>query len=583
MFNNSQPNEVSYFVRSLDTGHGDLQTLSASSLKRLPTSKPRLQITQGEGEDEEDVAEEPQSDPFSAMILWSQSSAQERPHAVSKFPSVRPADSLQVAPRDLTPSESILFIAVDKPSTITLRSVADRQGDRFRITQRREAVVIECPIGGHFLEDDGKGKRSKKADKARPAELRCVGDEEVAHFEARGVGVLKVGWRKHGGHQSVTGVVEGIEADDEAQADVSVDPLALVRRDMVSKTHTVPLRIQHDQIGMYTIGLTSVTDSLHNTYTPQGHSAEKVYHVIGRPSASLDCRAPKELLEGGKVSVDLLLDGEASREAPVSATWSFGSADGKIQRGDTVQLSKRKTSIELDQPGVLRLEELSGACTGSILEPSTCSIVLVPKPTVDLQVETLHERSMVFGLSAAFEFTGAAPFRVEWTEQRNGGRPVKQSRKFNGHHGEITLQPEDEGQYTYVSPDYNPSRQMLTRAGLPECQRCQVLGSPDFSSTNPADRAPPGQRGHCRPRIRRRQAPQAVLVLGQRGVVRGGRQRSCADEAQVPQGVGWQVRGSGTDAQCGPQRRHCPATTISVRRWECRSGQIQHRFDQRGG
>jgi nucleoporin POM152 len=58
---------------------------------------------------------------------------------------------------------------------------------------------------------------------------------------------------------------------------------------------------------------------------------------------------------------------------------------------------------------------------------------------------------MDIGVNAVFEFTGTPPFRVHWTEQRKGSRLVEQSRKFDAHHGEVILQPENEGQYTYVS------------------------------------------------------------------------------------------------------------------------------------
>ena len=58
---------------------------------------------------------------------------------------------------------------------------------------------------------------------------------------------------------------------------------------------------------------------------------------------------------------------------------------------------------------------------------------------------------MDVGVTAAFDFTGTAPFVVEYTEQRKGGRPATRSSQFKGYHGEIVLQPEHEGHYTYVS------------------------------------------------------------------------------------------------------------------------------------
>jgi nucleoporin POM152 len=57
---------------------------------------------------------------------------------------------------------------------------------------------------------------------------------------------------------------------------------------------------------------------------------------------------------------------------------------------------------------------------------------------------------MEIGVNAAFEFSGTPPFTVAWTEQRTGSRKINRSKRFDAHHGEVILQPEHEGQYTYT-------------------------------------------------------------------------------------------------------------------------------------
>jgi nucleoporin POM152 len=68
-----------------------------------------------------------------------------------------------------------------------------------------------------------------------------------------------------------------------------------------------------------------------------------------------------------------------------------------------------------------------------------------------LELRTLISSAMDVGVTAAFDFTGTPPFVVEYTEQRDRQRATKRSAKFKDRHGEITLQPEHEGHYTYVS------------------------------------------------------------------------------------------------------------------------------------
>ncbi|KAK8861644.1 hypothetical protein IAR55_002467 [Kwoniella newhampshirensis] len=386
VFNNSIPDEVSYFIRSLEDGQATVEKVSGSSMKRSPSRPPRLRITDGDEDVEDGDLEEPETDPLSALVLQNSGKPVHGDEVdVSRLPSVRPPDSMALVPRNLASSQNILFIAVDKPSVVTLKNAVDKRGDRFSITPHREAVIIECPTGGKFVDEEKAGKLILKGDKTRSAEVRCVGDEEVAKFQARGVGPLKVGWKKRSKDKVDTGLIEGIEEDLEP-----VDQLALARRDRVSKTHTVPLRVSHSRPGTFTLSLTSVTDALHNTYNPSGYSAEKVYNVLARPSIRFDCSAPVQLLLNQKVSlpVDVSVDGPMEQELDVS--YQFRSLTGETAPRK-IKVSRRRVDIVVSEPGTYTLLDVEGQCSGGILEPSSCTVQLVPLPTLDMSVTTLHE------------------------------------------------------------------------------------------------------------------------------------------------------------------------------------------------
>lgn len=376
VFNNSLPNEVSYYIRSLETGHAEVKTLAGSALKKA--TQPRSKHLLTEGEDEDEDTDIPETDPLSALILKSNDLD------VAKLPSVKPHDSLTLVPPKLSSTQQVLFLPVDHPSVVSLKSVLDRHGDRFHITPHKEAVVIECPTGGHFVEES-QGQLIKRPSKPQPAELRCQGAEEVVQFQARGVGPLRVGWKKKSKDAQTHGVIEGIEAEEEID---STDSLALSRKERVSRTHTVPLRVSHDRPGIYTVSLTSVADSLHNTYTPSGPAAERVFNVIPQPSARLDCTGPKELLVGQRTSLAVHLSGLSTE--PVEVLYSFTSLNG-----DTTQRSyktnRKQESIFVSEPGRYTLLGMKGPCGGVVMEPSSCLVQLVPLPSLDMKVETLHE------------------------------------------------------------------------------------------------------------------------------------------------------------------------------------------------
>jgi nucleoporin POM152 len=225
----------------------------------------------------------------------------------------------------------------------------------------------------------------KKGDKRQPAELRCVGDEEVVKFQVRGVGSLRAGWKKKSKDGQDHGIIEGIE-DDLAP----VDELGLVRRDKVAKSHTVPLRVKHDTPGVYTVSLTTITDSMHNTYTPSGHSAEKVFNVVARPQARFECTSPVQLLKDKTASLPFTVDALGGLPADIAVTYGYRLEDGSSGT-KKLKVSKKQESIMVSEPGTYTLMEISGQCAGSIMEPATCVVTMVPPPSVEMSVTTLHE------------------------------------------------------------------------------------------------------------------------------------------------------------------------------------------------
>lgn len=382
IFNNSNPEQISYFIRSLETGHTETRTVAASTLRKSPQLIKRLQITDNDEVDGDDAVE----DPKSALILHTQNQNGQ----VAKLPSVKPADSLALVPQQLTSSQAMLFITIDSPSLVTLKSVIDKRGDRFQITPHKEAVITECPTGAHFVEEKQGGQLIRKGDKAQPAELRCVGDEEVATFQVRGVGSLRVGWTKSTSSSKdpkVSGVVEGIEDEPE-----SVDTLGLVRRDKVSKTHNVPLKLSHDRPGIHTVSLTGVTDSLHNTYTPSGQSAQKSYQVIPKSTVNLQCPSPIQLLVNGSAGIPIIVNGNnnGNPHSAMEVTYTFKPIEGETETR-TMKLTKKNEVLTVSEPGIYTLQEMTGQCSGGVIEPSGCRVQLIPPPAVDMTVITLNE------------------------------------------------------------------------------------------------------------------------------------------------------------------------------------------------
>ncbi|ODN74022.1 hypothetical protein L202_07501 [Cryptococcus amylolentus CBS 6039] len=459
VFNNSVPELLDIVIHPLSGGAPQTKTIYGSSLTRSPARAVKLRITDGTGDDDDEAEElEPEIDPLSALVLQSGKKIVGHPRDIdpASVPSVKPADSLALIPRNLAPTENVLFLKVDQPSVITLRNVVDKRGDRFHLTPRREAVIVSCPSGGRFVEQAKGGKLVLKKDKDQAPELRCVGDEDVVTFEATGVSPLQVKWEKKrtdsNGNTAVekTGTVEGIE--DTLFSD-SADPTTRTR---VSKSHHVPLRVSHDTPGQSTVQLLSVKDALHNTYTPSGYSAQKAWKVETKKSVKFNCQAPYQLLQNQSVSIPIeilapdLNHPSQKLERPLKLTYTFTPTSGGEAQERVMEVKSKKEELVVTEAGSYALAAIEGDCVGGVMEPSRCEVQVVPLPTLDMSVTTLHECAMDVGSTAHLDFTGAPPFKLEYIEQRKGGRPRTISQQFSGHHGSIVLRPEQEGAYTYT-------------------------------------------------------------------------------------------------------------------------------------
>jgi nucleoporin POM152 len=133
-----------------------------------------------------------------------------------------------------------------------------------------------------------------------------------------------------------------------------------------------------------------VTDDLHNTYNPSGHSAEKVFNVISRSSARFDCSSPVQLLKDRTATIPVLLDGSGPLPPDMEVEYTHKSPEGKIST-QSLKVSKRVEHIVVSEPGTYTLVDIAGQCAGSVMEPSSCTVQMVPLPSADMTVTTLHE------------------------------------------------------------------------------------------------------------------------------------------------------------------------------------------------
>ncbi|EIN13930.1 hypothetical protein PUNSTDRAFT_140355 [Punctularia strigosozonata HHB-11173 SS5] len=470
LFNNSEPTSVRYSLSPLGSSvqsgktkgtfskpKTDVTELSAKELKAIESARAEaLQLTRSvtrevddDEYDDDDETESTEGD-LRSSYSWLQT------------------------------SQSIFHIRVNKPGTLRLERVAHASGVDARLAYPSEVKIAPCP-SAEFVEDNTRIDDT----------IRCAGEDPDFDIKIRiyGVPPLSLGWFRETNGQRESFVVQGIEGTHEE----STESL-----DMAPQTIEVPLTVSVVTLGTHLYSLESVTDGLGNHVTLRQPPAitnsryTKQMTVLRRPSVSFRKCAPGKpayLLIGSEASLPITAHDVDDVDAPLSVKIRFEPSEGagKVVKPWT------KTILSQDMPrdfhlavkdaGTYTIEEVHGRyCEGDVLNPDVCPVVELPKPVAEIEWRRIHECSGDTGVAASLVLHGTPPFQVYYRAQRDRETARELVKTFQSARGELTLQPEHSGHYTYsfiALSDANYKRVTLNGPSID--QTVHPLASVDFS------------------------------------------------------------------------------------------------------
>ncbi|KAG8692021.1 hypothetical protein FRC09_011484 [Ceratobasidium sp. 395] len=109
----------------------------------------------------------------------------------------------------------------------------------------------------------------------------------------------------------------------------------------------------------------------------------------------------------------------------------------------------RAIEVPVSEPGTYSLVRVAGdLCEGVVRAPEVCRVVEVPLPKAEVEVKRIHECSGDVGIHTIFTMDGTPPFRIHYTTTDHKGSS-KSRETYLGARGELTLQPNKAGTYTY--------------------------------------------------------------------------------------------------------------------------------------
>ncbi|KPV76329.1 uncharacterized protein RHOBADRAFT_52352 [Rhodotorula graminis WP1] len=415
-------------------------------------------------------------------------------------------------PFGLAPSESLYYLPVSSLGLVRLDSVVDKDGHSVRIRRKRavtaasaatagladpgavalafeEVRIVRCPSAGFDL---GAGASRSAVDEEHrclvpnaglpeswPLGLAVSGAEPLSvRWHAR-VGDPQRGTRKD---ETLDGIVGG---GGDGDGDNDVVP--------------VPMNVSLAQAGRTTYYLDAVVDAYGNEVTydlarssssssPDGTTKDKlvsgvkdkaVPHLLPGTVASRSVvvhRPPEvafvgecakgddvHLLEGGRKKLQLRLQGVdddlRAGEGAFDVHVRFSPAATTGVKGWTrlVKTTTARAEIEVDQAGTYEVVGVkSKHCSGAVLVPNTCTLVVQPRPTLSTTFTPIHDVcNAETGAVASLHLTGAPPFVVHYAVSQldsSGSRAVRTTRKqrrVQHSRDEVRLEAPGPGRWEY--------------------------------------------------------------------------------------------------------------------------------------
>ncbi|KZT74944.1 hypothetical protein DAEQUDRAFT_659210 [Daedalea quercina L-15889] len=387
----------------------------------------------------------------------------------------------------LQKTQSMTYIRLNKPGTLRLDRVLDSSNVDARLVYPGEVTIVPCPRA-EFVPDDIADMRC-----ATPGVTSGAGEELNLQIDVYGVPPLSLRWYKEVDGRRESFMVEGIESsvDGHRRSVDEADALERVPTQRPAADLRIPLTVSLDSLGTHSYVLETITDAMGNvvhagspltpdstvsgalqklgaapSYNTSSARTRRSVSVLRRPSALFEAcgpGTPVSLLIGSDAplvvsakNADLLdspwdisvqyqplgVEDDSKHNAKRHQPWT---KDVQIPQG------RRDVTFFVNEPGEYTLVGVKGRyCEGDILSPDTCKVVERPYPTAEIEWKKIHECSGDTGVSASLVLHGTPPFQVYYRMQRDKEPHREISKSFTSSRGELTIQPERSGHYTFT-------------------------------------------------------------------------------------------------------------------------------------
>ncbi|OBZ79799.1 hypothetical protein A0H81_01490 [Grifola frondosa] len=382
----------------------------------------------------------------------------------------------------LQKSQELTHIQLNKPGTLRLERVVDHANVDARLVYPNEVTIVPCPRAQFAVDNVVHGEDIRCA---KPGFATGTGEELQLEIDIFGVPPLSLRWHREVGGKRESFMVEGIEGPEDGHHRPVDDGrrFAGTLGQRASVELKIPLVVSLDALGIHSYVLESVTDAVGNvaqagsrwnlqkaiSSVGEDHGASEVttrrsVTVLRRPGVSFKACGPghpASLLIGSEAPLIIAASEADALDAPWDVTVRYqplpeegSKTSSKRYKPWTKNLKtqgdKKELTLRASAPGEYTIISAKGSqCDGDVLSPETCKVIERPLPTAEIEWKKIHECSGDIGVSASLVLHGTPPFQVYYRMQRNSEPAKELVRTFATSRGELTIQPERSGHYTF--------------------------------------------------------------------------------------------------------------------------------------
>ncbi|KAL1708824.1 hypothetical protein EV121DRAFT_196368 [Schizophyllum commune] len=359
----------------------------------------------------------------------------------------------------LQKTQSLIHIKLDKPGTLRIEKLLDTSGILAKVFTS-EVTVAPCP-------------RAEFKTLPKDGDVQCAAPdlEMQMEIDIYGVPPLSMRYSKIVNGRRELFTVEGVEGADSgelpssqqaATSSLAVTERKFVQRVAAPQTIPVPLAAALDTTGTHTYVLEEVTDAVGN-YARLGQDSPlkttSSVTVLRRPAMSFKRCGPGKptpVLIGAETSLPVVASVADAMDAPYEVTVKYNPPTDAPRRSSpfttkySTNDSRQDVSVLAKYPGEYTIVGVHGKyCEGDVLAPDVCTVSELPKPSVDVEWEKIHECSGDTGVRAGLLLHGTPPFQVTYQAQKGRGTPRTHTMTFQSSRDEIIIRPPEEGDYTF--------------------------------------------------------------------------------------------------------------------------------------